>query len=97
MDRVNLPQKTAKEELGHGKDQKNITEVIIDLLRQEATPDDDNPMDFHNFIVVFKEVVENNMTDSGKRLTCLIKFAKGCQGMTRMPRNCSLQDSEIRI
>lgn len=46
MDRVNLPQKTAKEELGHGKDQKNITEVMFDLLRQQAIPDDDNPMDF---------------------------------------------------
>ena len=36
MDRVNLPNKTVKEELVHGRDQKNITEMMCELLRQQA-------------------------------------------------------------
>ena len=82
MDRVNLSQKITKKELGHERAQNNITEDICDLLRQQATPGlgtdvfNANPVDFHNFIADFKEVVENNVTDSGRRLTCLIKFTK---------------------
>ena len=36
MDRINLPSKTVKEELLHGRDQKNITEMMSELLRQLA-------------------------------------------------------------
>ena len=61
MDTVNLHNKTAKEELEHGKDQKNITEMC-ELLRQQAAPEleidifDGNPMDFHYFMTVLQEV-----------------------------------------
>ena len=33
-------------------------------------------MDFHYFMAVFKEAVENRMTDPSGWLTCLIKFTK---------------------
>ena len=36
MDRVNLPNKAVEEELVHGRDQKNITEMMCKLLRQQA-------------------------------------------------------------
>ena len=81
-DRVNLPNKTAKEEFKHGRNQKNITEMC-ELLRQQAVPEleidifDGNPMDFHYFIAVFKEVLEDKVTDPRGWLTCLIKFTKG--------------------
>ena len=50
------------------------------LLRRQAAPEleidvfDGNPMEFHYFMAVFKEVVEKKVTDSRRRLTCLIKF-----------------------
>ena len=34
-------------------------------------------MDFHYFMAVFREVVENKVTDSRGWLTHLIKFTKG--------------------
>ena len=36
MGRVNLPNKTVKEELVHGRDQKNIKEMMCELLRQQT-------------------------------------------------------------
>ena len=69
VNRENLPDKTTKEELEYEKDQKNVTEMMCELLRQQAAPDleidifDGNPMDFHYFMAVFKEVVENKVTD----------------------------------
>ena len=79
MDGVNLHHKTAKEELENRKDQ-NTTEMC-EFLRQQAAPEleiifDGNSMDFHYFKVVFKEVVDNKLTDSRGRLTHLIKFTK---------------------
>ena len=65
VNRENLPDKTTKEKLEYEKDQKNVTEMMCELLRQQAAPDleidifDGNPMDFHYFMAVFKEVVEN--------------------------------------
>ena len=44
--------------------------MMFELLREQAAPEletdisDGNPMDFHHFIGVFKEVVENKVTDS---------------------------------
>ena len=65
VSRENLPDKTTMEKLEYEKDLKNITEMMCELLRQQAAPDleidifDGNPMDFHYFMAVFKEVVEN--------------------------------------
>ena len=60
MDWVNLPNWTTNEELEHGRDQKNITEMMCGLLRKQAAPEleidifDGNPIDFHYFMAVFK-------------------------------------------
>ena len=65
------------------RDCQNITEMTCELLRQQSAPEldidifDGNPMDFHYFMAVFKEVVEKKVTDSRGRLTRLIKFTKG--------------------
>ena len=56
---------------------------MCELLWQQAAPDleidifDGNPMDFHYFMTVFKEIVENKVTDPRRQLTRLIKFTKG--------------------
>ena len=92
MDKVNLPNKTAKEELENGRDQKNITVMMCELLRQQAAPEleidifDNNPMDFHCFMAVFKEAVENKVTDPRGQLICLIEFTKG--EATEIAKNC---------
>ena len=85
QDKVSLPHKgtVGKEQLQHERDYQNITEMMCELLRQQLAPEldidifDGNPMDFHYFMAVFKEVVENKLTDSRGRLTHLIKFTKG--------------------
>ena len=52
------------------RDQKKVTEMMCELLRKQAAPDfeidifDGNPMHFHYFMAVFKEVVENKVTDA---------------------------------
>ena len=67
----------------HKRDQKNITEMMCELLRQQAAPEleinifDGNPMDFNYFMAIFKEVVEIKVTDPRGQLTGLIKFTKG--------------------
>ena len=92
MGRVNLPNKIAKEELVYGRDQKNIKGMMCELLRQQAALEldidmfDRNPMDFNYFIAVFKEVVENKVTDPRGRLTCLIKFIK--EKAKEIAKNC---------
>ena len=65
-DGVNLPHKTAKEDLEHGRD---ITKMMCELQRQQATPEleidlfDGNSMDFDYLWAAFKEVVANKVTD----------------------------------
>ena len=81
------------------KDQKNVTEMMCELLRQQAAPDleidifDGNPMDFHYFTAVFKEVVENKLTDPRRRLTHLIKFTK--EEAKEIANNCIQLPSEL--
>ena len=50
--------------------QQATSELEIDIF-------DGNPMDFHYFMAVFEEVVENKVTDQKWWLNCLIKFTKG--------------------
>ena len=100
MDTVNLHNKTAKEELEHGRDQKNITEMC-ELLRQQAAPEleidifDGNPMDFHYFMTILQEVLENKVTDPRGWLTCLIKFTKG--KAKEIAKNCIQLPSEVEF
>ena len=89
---------------------------MCELLRQQAAPEleidifDGNLMDFHYFIGVFKEVVENKVTDPGGQMTHLIKLTKGeakeiAKNCIQLPselgfktaNNCLLRDLEIRI
>ena len=69
VNRENLPDKTKNKKLEYEKDQKNVTEMMCERLQQQAAPDleidifDGNSMDFHYFMAVFKEVVENKVTD----------------------------------
>ena len=82
IDREKLTDKATKEELEYGRDQKNVTKMMCKLLQQQATLNleidifDGNPMDSHYFMAVSKWVVENKVTDTGGRLTHLIKFIK---------------------
>ena len=98
-DKENLPDKIIKEELEYGSDQKNVTEMMCQLLQQQPAPDleidvfDDNPMDFPYFMAFFKEVVGNKVTDSRGRLTCLIKFTKG--EAKEIAKNCIQLPSEL--
>ena len=70
MDGVNLSHKTAKE-LEHGRNQKNNRKMMCETLRQPAAPEQEidifngNLMDFHYFMAVLKEVVENMVTEDG--------------------------------
>ena len=100
MDRVNLPNKTTKEELEHGRDQKDMTEMMCELLRQQAAPEKEtdifygNPMQSnHYFMAVFKEVVENKVTDPRGWLTHLIKFTK--REAKEIAKNCTQLPSEV--
>ena len=69
VNRENLPDKTKNKKLEYEKDQKNVTEMMCECLQQQAAPDleidifDGNSMDFHYFMALFKEVVENKVTD----------------------------------
>ena len=49
-------------------------------------------MDFHYFMAVFKEAVENRMTDPSGWLTCLIKFTK--RETKEIAKNCIQLPSE---
>ena len=59
VDRVRLPRETVKEDLEHRRDQKNITEIMSEVLRQKAAPEleidifDSNPTDFHYLLLLF--------------------------------------------
>ena len=70
-----------------------------ELLKRQAAPDleidifDGNPMDFHYFMAVFKEVVENKVTDPRGRQTCLIRFTKG--EAKEIAKNCIQLLSEL--
>ena len=94
-----MPNKIAKEELEHGRNQKNITEMMCEVVRQQTTPEleidifDGNPMDFNCFMEVFKEAVGNKVTDSRGRLTYLIKFTK--READETAKNCIQLLSEV--
>ena len=53
------------------------------LLKQRSSPEievnvfDGNPMEFHYFMAVFKEVVKERVDDKQGELTLLIKYTKG--------------------
>ena len=75
--------------------------MMRELLRQQAAPAleidmfDGNLMDFHYFIGVSKEVVENKVTDPGAQMTHLIKLTKG--EAKEIAKNCIQLPSELEF
>ena len=82
--------KSSKKLLGAQDD--CISEMMCRLLKQQSAPEieidvfDGNPMEFHYFMAVFKEVVEKRVDDEQGKLTCLIKYTKG--DAKDMVKNC---------
>ena len=70
----------------------SISEMMCRLLKQQSAPEieidvfDGNPMEFHYFMAVFKEVVEKRVDDERGKLTRLIKYTKG--DAKDMVKNC---------
>ena len=70
----------------------SVNEMMCQLLNQQPAPEieidifDGNPMEFHCFMPVFKEVVEKRVDDEREKLTCSIKYAKG--DAKDMAENC---------
>ena len=66
--------------------------MICRLLKQpsaleiEIVAFDGNPMEFHYFMAVFKEVVEKRVDGERGKITCLIKYTKG--DAKDMVKNC---------
>ena len=64
-------------------EQADITSMLCSLLKQQAIPDveldvfDGNPLEYHNFMTLFHELVQKQIDDPGGRLTRLIRYTKG--------------------
>ena len=63
--------------------QADITSMLCNLLKQQSAPDvgldvsDGNPLQYHNFMTLFHELVEKQIDDPRSRLTRLIRYTKG--------------------
>ena len=66
-----------------GAQDDSVNEMMCRLLKQQSAPEieidvfDGNPMEFHYFMAVFREVVEKRVDDEWGKLTHLIKYTKG--------------------
>ena len=84
-------QKTSSKKLLGAQDDC-ISEMMCRLLKQQSAPEieidvfDGNPMEFHYFMAVFKEVVEKRVDDERGKLTRLIKYTK--EDAKDMVKNC---------
>ena len=64
-------------------EQGNVIEMVCQLLRIQSAPEVDiepfygNALNYHNFMAIFKEVVENKINDPRGRLTRLIQYTAG--------------------
>ena len=60
--------------------QADITSMLCDLLKRHSAPDVDldvfdvNPLEYHNFMILFHELVEKRIDDLRRRLTRLIRY-----------------------
>ena len=75
-----------KDEKLNSKSESKVTgkdDALCTLLKQQGAPEvnlepfDGNALNFHNFIAMFKEVVEKKIDDQRGRLTRLIQFTTG--------------------
>ena len=64
-------------------DNEGVSEMICKLLQHQGAPEVEldkfsgNPMEYQYFVTMFKQVVENKISDQMGRLTRLIKFTDG--------------------
>ena len=62
---------------------EEVSQMLCKLIQQQGAPEVDidtfsgNPLEYHYFMEVFKEVVEKKIEDSRGRLTRLIKYTAG--------------------
>ena len=84
-------QKTSNKKMLGAQDD-SVNEMMCRLLKQQSAPEieidvfDGNPMEFHYFMAVFREVVEKRVDDERGKLTRLIKYTKG--DAKDMVKNC---------
>ena len=63
--------------------EKKIVDALCNLVKQQSAPDieldvfDGNPLDFHYFMTLFHEVVEQRIDDPRGRLARLLKYTSG--------------------
>ena len=73
--------------------EKNIVDALSHLVKQQSAPNieldvfDGNPLDFHYFIILFKEIVKKRIYDpQGERLARLLKYTIG--NVKEMIKHC---------
>ena len=85
--------------------QADITSMLCNLLKQQSAPDvgldvsDGNPLQYHNFMTLFHELVEKQIDDPRSRLTRLIRYTKGdpkdmIQHCVQQPRSVGYKNAE---
>ena len=78
---------------------EGVSKMMCQLLKQQSAPDIDidvfsgNPMDFHYFIAVFNEIIENKVDDHRGKLTQLINYTTG--DAKEMAKKCIQLPAEI--
>ena len=75
-----------------GVQDDSVNEMMYQLLKQQSAPQTEidvfngNPMEFHYFMAVFREVGKKRVDDEQGKLTWLIKYTKG--DAKDMVKNC---------
>ena len=68
---------------GHNSQSVEVSKMLCQLLKQQEAPEVDidvfsaDPLEYHYFMEIFKEIVEKKIEDPRGRLTRLIKYATG--------------------
>ena len=74
-----------------------VADMLCKMMKQQSAPENDldvfdgNPLNFHHFMAVFREVVEKKIEDLCGRLTQLIKYTTDeVKGLSRTTFNFQL-------
>ena len=79
--------------------QADITNMLCNLLKQQLAPDMDvdvfnvNPVEYHNFMTLFHELVEKQIDDLRGRLSPLIRYMTG--DLKDMIQHCIQQPPSV--
>ena len=79
--------------------QADITNMLCNLLKQQLAPDMDvdvfnvNPVEYHNFMTLFHELVEKQIDDLRGRLSQLIRYMTG--DLKDMIQHCIQQPPSV--